>query len=81
MPFDPPFSLPPREPEDERLLRRVLADPTFRAAVIECVILGAQEMGLTEPIGPQGFAKVAADPVFQSRLSALALATLSSGSP
>jgi hypothetical protein len=69
------------EPErpDERLMRRVLADPAFRDAVIECVLASAQAMGLTEPIGPQGFEKVEADPVFQSRLCALALATLEAG--
>ena len=79
MPFDPPFALPPHEPERDGRVRRVLSDEAFRQAVIECVLASAQAMGLTEPIGPQGFAKVAADPVFQSRVSALALATLEAG--
>ena len=77
MPYDVPRQ--PFEPERDRWARRVMGDPTFRAAVIECVILGAQEMGLTEPIGPQGFAKVAADPTFRARVDALVLATLESG--
>ena len=53
-----------------------MADPLFRRAVIECVLETSDALGLREPIGPAGCAKVLGDPTFLTRLRGLALATI-----
>ena len=76
MPKDLAHHEPQPDPETERAMRQVMACPVFRRAVCECVEATADALGLREPIGPEGCAKVLTDPVFQQRLAALTLATL-----
>jgi hypothetical protein len=76
MPKDDARREPLPDDEPSRLMRVVMADPLFRRSVIEILLASADELGLPEPLGREGVARVQADPVFLSRLQALAIATI-----
>jgi hypothetical protein len=76
MPFDVPSRLPPRPEPSGDPVAWVLRRPGVKAATLELIDEAAQRLGVTSPVGSDGFQRIMSDRLLLQRLEALVTAVL-----